>query len=166
MAGDRPQELHELVQALFREQQKQPHLTLNLLRQHWSAIVGETLGATTRPLRLEKGVLWVGARDASWAYQLQFMKADLLASVATFLEGQLVRDMRFRAVPAEETAAAPPVWPAPAARPPAPEPPAAPAGVVRAAQAIGDPRLRERFVRALSRRPRGDSTPDPEPDSR
>jgi hypothetical protein len=71
-------------------------LTLNLLRQYWCEVVGDEMARKTHPKRLEKGVLWIDAPDASWAFELQFFKSELLGSVRAFLESEAVRDLRFQ----------------------------------------------------------------------
>jgi hypothetical protein len=103
----RQHDLRSLVRGVFRERAQEPMLTLNLLRQHWSQVVGEELAAQIRPQRLASGTLWIAAADACWAYELQFFKAELLASVQAFLESRGVNDLRFRAAPAEFVASAP-----------------------------------------------------------
>jgi len=172
VASRNPQaDLRHLLRGVFREQAKEPFLTLNLLRQHWVDVVGPELGGRTLPQRLDGRTLVVAAPDACWAYELQFFKAELLSSVQAFLASQAVAEVRFRvAVPgdaapapqapapaaAERTAAAHPggaagAEPAPAS---AAAPPDAPPALARAAGAIGDPALREVFQRSLAKQRR------------
>jgi Dna[CI] antecedent, DciA len=134
--GSRNAGMRELVRGVFRARSRETLLTLNLLRQHWPGVVGPELGARTHPQRLEGSVLWIAAPDASWAYELQFFKAELLSSVQAFLESRAVSDLRFRvgevparaATGAAETPAAADALDAPAApeAPDAPQSPAAP----------------------------------------
>jgi hypothetical protein len=148
-------EMGSLVRGVFRERAKEPFLTLNLLRQHWTGVVGPELGARTHPLRLDGSTLWIGAPDACWAYELQFFKAELLSSVQAFLESRSVSDVRFQPGGVPEPAAAA----APAA---APEPtPETPAALARAATAIGDSGLRAVFQRALAKQRRARARQEP-----
>ncbi len=96
MAGPRQEPFNKLVAHLFREREKNPHLTVALLRQHWPAILGAELAGKTYPARVTRATLWVNAVDASWAYQLQFMKGEILHSIQVFTESTAVRDVRFR----------------------------------------------------------------------
>ncbi|HKI97151.1 MAG TPA: DUF721 domain-containing protein [bacterium] len=134
MAGGRG-EMRQLMRGVFREQAKEPVLLLNLLRQHWSGVVGPELGAKTHPQRLDGGTLWVAATDACWAYELQFFKPELLASVQAFLESRAVSDLRFQAgvvpSPAVSAPASPAAGNAPIHDPPAAEPMRAESSPVR-----------------------------------
>ena len=179
MASRNPQaDLRHLLRGVFREQAKEPFLTLNLLRQRWVDVVGPELGGRTLPQRLDGRTLVVAAPDACWAYELQFFKAEVLSSVQAFLASQAVAEVRFRvaapgdAAPApqapaaagaaartataEHTAAAEPgaaagAEPAPAS---AAAPPDAPPALALAAGAIGDPALRAVFQRSLAKQRR------------
>lgn len=181
-------EMRHLLQRVFRDRQQEPLLRLGLLRQHWAGVVGPELAARTQPHRLEGATLWIATPDACWAYELQFFKSELLASVQAFLESRAVTDLRFRAVPAEagptgsaggtSPPAGPPPEPAPMAGGSASagaglvaqafpgSPPQPPEALARAAEAISDPALRAVFQRSLSKRRRaredGDSPPDGE----
>jgi len=100
----------DLLQGIFRKQRRQPSLALQRLRQNWPGIVGEALGRVTWPARLARGVLWVTALDSGWAFNLQFVKADLLNAVRTFLDGE-VTDLRYKVGELPEYR--PPGWPKP-----------------------------------------------------
>ena len=158
MNGSQPRNLGDLAGDLFRTRQKQPHLTVTLLRKHWAGIVGAELASKTHPARIAKNTLWINALDSSWAYQLQFLKEEILPAVQVFLSSAAISDLRFKA-------GAVPKFPekaegatAPAAAPtPAPEPPPETSGL---SEKIADPSLRNTFARWLARqkrRPRSDS---------
>lgn len=154
-----PGEMGSMIARLFREQKREGHLLLNALRQHWPAIVGEKLGRVTWPLRMEGHTLWVAAKDSAWVYELQFLKAELLDSVRTWLAAETVQDMRFRLgrMPAAE--------PEEATAERGTQPPLDPAEHERGrqlAQAIPESSLRRRFMRAYTKRRK--ARPDkPEP---
>ncbi len=141
------QSAQDLVSGLFRNNRKQGHVTLHALRSHWVRIAGADLARRTWPIKLERGTLWIGAPDASWAYQLQFVKGELQEAVAAFLQSHLqteaVTDLRFRAatrpvetLPTEAPAQA--VLEVPQAASPC---------TSQAPTAIPDSALRERFAR-------------------
>jgi hypothetical protein len=96
VAGPRQEAFQKLVAQLFREREKHPQLTVTLLRQHWRAILGEELAGKTYPARISRDTLWINAVDASWAYQLQFMKAEILESIHVFTESAAIKALRFR----------------------------------------------------------------------
>jgi hypothetical protein len=89
-------EFRELITSMFRDRHKQPHLTVSLLRQHWGDILGQQLARKTYPARMAGHTLWINALDASWAYQLQFMKHELLESVQVFMGSEDITELRFR----------------------------------------------------------------------
>ena len=93
---DEPKALGPIVEGVFRDSKQGPALTLNRLRQHWAGIVGEPLARATYPTRLARGVLWVAAPDSGWAFNLQFVKADVLNGVRTFLGSGTVKEVRFK----------------------------------------------------------------------
>lgn len=89
-------DVRELIQDLFQGEQRGAHVTLSGLREHWAAVVGDSLARKTHPGRLDGNLLWIWAKDSAWAYQLQFFKDDLLQSISAFLESDEIRDLRFR----------------------------------------------------------------------
>ena len=137
------QDFHDLIVQLFRDRHKQPSLTVTLLRQHWSDIHGAELARKTYPARLTGGLLWINAVDAGWAYQLQFMKREMLESIQVFMGAPTVKELRIKQGEV----------PAPQASPRARAPSRAPRSKGRAAipapgaEAISDAKLRESFSR-------------------
>ncbi len=92
-----------------------------------------------RPVRFQHGVLWVHAKSASWAQELEFLGADLLARVRARLPRVRIASIRFRVGPLPdlpELVAPPP--PAPPAMPVA----ALPEDVGRALTSLRDDALR------------------------
>jgi hypothetical protein len=148
-----------MIARLFREQKREGHLLLNALRQHWPAVVGEKLGRVTWPLRMEGHTLWVAAKDSAWVYELQFLKAELLDSVRTWLAAETVQDMRFRLgrIPAADAAEAPEADSGATA----PVDPAADDRARQLAEAIPESSLRRRFARAYAKRRKQQDKPDP-----
>ena len=94
--GQKHGEFRDLITEMFRERHKHPHLTVNLLRRHWEDILGLELARKTYPARISGNTLWINALDASWAYQLQFMKHELLESVQVFMDSRDVAELRFK----------------------------------------------------------------------
>jgi hypothetical protein len=81
------------------------------LRDHrilarWREIVGESLAERTTPDGLERGVLWVRVKNASWLHQLSFVKDELLAKLAAELgDPPLVKELQFHVGPREKVGA-------------------------------------------------------------
>jgi len=175
MAGGKAQaDLQHLLRGVFRQQAREPVLTVNLLRQRWQEVVGPELGSKTQPQRVQGDLLWVATPDACWAYELQFFKPELVASVQAFLGSEAIRDLRFvvargaaAALPpaAAQSTPAAPVVPDPALPPAGPAatpvPVGTPAALVRAAEQIGDPALRGVFQRSLAKMRRARAATEP-----
>lgn len=68
-------------------------LGLGRLARRWEAVVGERLAGETRPLRLEGGVLWIGAVNAAWGAQIRFLAREIGAN-ASPIAGVPIRDVR------------------------------------------------------------------------
>jgi hypothetical protein len=143
-----PASFQDLVMPLFRERKKEAHLTLTAVRGRWEEIVGPDLARKTYPLRVHRGVLWVGAPDASWAYQFQFMRSELLHCLEAVLGATDIHEVRFKAteLPASAAAAVPdPAGALDSTDVPVDE------GLARSAETISDPALRALFVRSLAK---------------
>jgi len=167
-----PRNLGDLAGDLFRSRQKQPHLTVTLLRKHWAGIVGAELARKTHPARIAGNTLWINALDSSWAFQLQFLKEEILPAIQVFLSSAAISDLRFKAGAVPESAQKAEKAPPPPATvvedsvedtvEDAVEHAAETAGPAqKIADKIADPTLRKTFARWLARqksRPRPDST--------
>jgi predicted nucleic acid-binding Zn ribbon protein len=73
-----------------------PMATTTTIFDRWDDIVGEAVGAHTRPIRLREGVLTVGVDDPAWASQLKFLEADLLGQIAKAPGGSSVTGILFQ----------------------------------------------------------------------
>lgn len=62
------------------------------LWQAWPRIAGSPLADHCRPLRLQGGVLWVGADHPSWLQALRFSRHQLLGALRA--AGHPVRDLK------------------------------------------------------------------------
>jgi hypothetical protein len=164
-----PRTLHDIAGGVFREHKRHDHLTLAALQKQWATLVGPGLAGKTWPTRLQGGLLWVAAPDSSWAYQLQFLKQELLGGLRAGLENCPVTDLRFKVGPmpaepadADSAAGANPsrerTSPGERSSSREPAPPPAPE-LARAADAIADPTLRGAFLRTLSKQARRKAKP-------
>ena len=175
-----PRNLSDLAGDLFRSRQKQPHLTVTLLRKHWAGIVGAELARKTHPARIAGNTLWINALDSSWAFQLQFLKEEILPAIQVFLSSAAISDLRFKAGALPESAQKAEETPPPpatvvedsvedsgedaaehAAEDAGEHTAETPGPAQKIADKIADPSLRKTFARWLARqksRPRPDST--------
>ncbi|WP_026099997.1 DUF721 domain-containing protein [Fortiea contorta] len=60
----------------------------------WTEVVGVVVAAHTRPLSIQRDVLWVATSSAAWAQNLTFGRQKLLLKLNNLLPSPLV-DMRF-----------------------------------------------------------------------
>ncbi len=171
LGGRKLPEFRELIAQLFRERRRQPHLTVTLLRQHWAEVLGAELAGKTWPTRLAGHLLWINTVDAGWAYQLQFMKRDLLESIQLFMGAPTVTELRFRQgeIPPPATAEQSVAQKArPSSRPRRGD---VPVGDAPGSAAIADEALRDSFSRwhgkqqRRKRKPDGAPSPGAKPDS-
>jgi hypothetical protein len=124
---------------------------MNLYRAygHWEEIVGAEVARHVRPLRVERGVLWLVADSGVWAEETSFARPGILEALRR--HGVAVREIRLRqgTLPRPEALAQ---MPRRQAAPPTPP------GV--AADLIRDPELRDAFA-SLAVRKEGDPPAPP-----
>lgn len=164
-----PQDAGDLFEGIFRRKRREPVLAVSRLRKHWPAIVGDALARVTWPARIARGVLWINALDSGWAFNLQFVKSDLLNAARVFLGNDDIRELRYKAGAMSGAAEADGARPRAAAlepaagAPPRAEPAAAPPSIAPAAGAgasapgpapeppIADATLKTHFMRASAK---------------
>jgi hypothetical protein len=118
-----------------------------LLAGAWARVVGETGARHSEPVRRSRaGVVTIGCSSAAWAQELSARREELLESLRAAAPGEELSGLRFAvadhvAGAAERIAAPPPPRPVPA--------PGASdrATGARAAEGIGDERIRELIAR-------------------
>jgi hypothetical protein len=62
----------------------------------WERAVPARVADNARPVRLERGVLWIHAATTVWANELDFLKDDLVARLRQVAPESRVRSMRIR----------------------------------------------------------------------
>ncbi len=143
--------LHQIVPSLMRKPpQRSAHVASldalpadDLVRAAWEHLAGKPLAARTRPLRIYQGRLIVEVPERSWQHNLRRYEGALLERVNRLLGQKQVSDVEWRVNP--ELAAGPP------RKPPARQTEALDASLAKAAEAIGDPELRELFLKTAER---------------
>ncbi|MET0555755.1 MAG: DciA family protein [Vicinamibacteria bacterium] len=116
-----------------------------LLCAAWPLAVGADLGQRTEVIGIENGTLRVRVPDARWRKVLHRMRREILVRLRATAGPSAPYRLGFVEGPLS--------FVPPASAEPAPlrEVPAAPSSVVGAAEAIGDPALRERFLACAAR---------------
>ena len=123
----------------------------------WTGIVGEEIGVATRAERLRDGILFVATRSSVWAYELTFMKEEIIRLLNERIGRPLVRDIRFKVgtVTAPASPAVVVRESSPAELPPPPVEAVlterSRAQVEKAVSAIKDERIRDRTRQVLVR---------------
>lgn len=74
----------------------------NAIRPHravvlWPEVVGDLLAQVSEAEVVRSGVLFVRARSTTWANELTFYKADLIAKLNRRLGGRVIEDIYFKA---------------------------------------------------------------------
>lgn len=74
---------------------------LELLRNAWSAVVGERAAEHSRPTRLARGTLTVAADSAAWAAELGMMTETVMRRAKELLGEGAVKKVKVQARPPE-----------------------------------------------------------------
>ena len=91
--SDRPLRLGDVLRAALDRLPVARVLADHALWVHWEAVVGATLVQHVRPLRLRRGVLFVGADGPAWMQEVQFLKPELRDRLNARLGRAVVRDI-------------------------------------------------------------------------
>lgn len=115
----------------------------------WPGVVGPQAAAHSAPVRRTRaGVLTIACSSAAWAHELTLRREELTARLAQACPEAGVAGLRFAVADHVPAAAGPPPPPPPA---PPPVPSAADRrAAARAAEGVGDARLRELVERAAA----------------
>ena len=108
----------------------------------WRRVSGEGLRDHAVPTRLQEKTLTVAVADAVWQKQLQPMSAELIFRINKLLQRNVVERIEFRIDPRAISNLTVKRRAAPRVSEPLPS------TVISSAAGIGDPDLRERFMRA------------------
>jgi hypothetical protein len=66
------------------------------LGSRWPDLVGASVAANSRPLKIERGVLTVVTRSSAWSQQLSFLAERILTSIAATVPGAGVERLTFK----------------------------------------------------------------------
>ncbi|MDZ8184260.1 MAG: DciA family protein [Nostoc sp. ChiSLP02] len=85
--------LNDILDVLEKQAQWQEQPFQRLVK-FWPELVGPVVAAHTRPLSIQRDVLWVATSSAAWAQNLTFSRSSLLLKLNQKLPAPLV-DIRF-----------------------------------------------------------------------
>lgn len=86
-----------LPRALRRHVLRGQQPAIGVLGPLWPRVVGKLIGANSKPVYFEDGVLTVAARSATWASQLRGMADAICSQVNSSLGAPIVKRIRFQA---------------------------------------------------------------------
>ncbi|MEY4360724.1 MAG: hypothetical protein RL391_30 [Actinomycetota bacterium] len=76
--SEEPQPLNSALDRLLRSLKGGDRQTTVTVFSRWTDLVGESVAAHVKPLKLDGGTLIVEVDDPTWATQMKFLEADLL----------------------------------------------------------------------------------------
>ncbi|MFM8648876.1 MAG: DciA family protein [Actinomycetota bacterium] len=76
--SDDPQPLNTALEWVLRSLKSGDRQTTVTVFSRWSDLVGESVAAHVRPLKLDGGTLIVEVDDPTWATQMKFLEGDLM----------------------------------------------------------------------------------------
>lgn len=88
--------ISDLVPGIMRKVGVQDQINAEEITAEWQAIVGDFLGANSRPVKLQHRVLTIAVLQSTLLYMLeQEFKREILAKVRSRFGEKTVRDVRF-----------------------------------------------------------------------
>lgn len=85
--------VNDIINLLVRQGKLQPPPIIRLLKV-WPEVVGASIATYTRPVSIQRNVLWVATASAAWAQNLTFQRQAIVQKVNQSLETP-VTDIRF-----------------------------------------------------------------------
>lgn len=86
--------ISKLLPVLVRDNGWDKQLDLYSIFDKWSEIIGEDVSQYAKPLKIDRGVLWLEVENSSWLQQLQYEKLDFLETVNQFLKLSQLKDIK------------------------------------------------------------------------
>lgn len=83
-----------LVPGVVRDHGWEKQLDLHSIFPRWRELLGDDVADHSRPLKVERGVLWVEVENSSWLQQMQYMKLELLDLLNEALKLTRFKDLK------------------------------------------------------------------------
>jgi hypothetical protein len=92
--ANQPVAIGDVLDRLMQEDAFRRGLPIATLMRGWSDVVGERLGAATRPASFEAGILTVQATDGPWGSQARYLSEQIRERADAALGGGVVKGVR------------------------------------------------------------------------
>ncbi len=86
--------ISQVLPNLLHEKGWEKQLDLHSIFPAWEELVGEEMSENARPLKIERGVLWLEVTNSSWLQQFQYEKMELLETLNRFLRLSSLKDIK------------------------------------------------------------------------
>ena len=90
--GGRPQVLGELLQAFLRRRGLLQDMQDREVVRGWDDLVGPTIAREAQPIKIERGILWIGVNNAPQANQLLYLKPKLMERIKELYPKSRIRE--------------------------------------------------------------------------
>ncbi|EKD37120.1 MAG: hypothetical protein ACD_75C01247G0001 [uncultured bacterium] len=97
MAGvkkNKKNDIAGVLPSILRDNGWEKQLDLHSIFPNWQKLAGKEFNEHARPLKIERGVLWLEVDNSSWLQQFQYEKLDLLESLNRFLRLSTLTDIK------------------------------------------------------------------------
>lgn len=92
--GGPPQAVGEVLASLLRRRGLEQEIEDHRILVDWGGLVGDPLGHETRPMKVERGILWIGVNSAPLANSLLYLKPVLLRRIRERFPRSRIQDLR------------------------------------------------------------------------
>jgi len=72
------------------------HIKSAALLNLWKTVLGQKVASVSDPLRISDGILFVQAKNSSWANELNYLKRDIISKLNAQAKSKLIKDIRFK----------------------------------------------------------------------
>jgi len=86
--------ISKLLPTLVKDRGWEKQLDLYSIFDKWNEIIGEEISEYAKPLKIERGVLWLEVENSSWLQQFQYQKLDFLEALNSFLRLTRLKDIK------------------------------------------------------------------------
>jgi predicted nucleic acid-binding Zn ribbon protein len=92
--GGRPQTLAEALNSFLKERGLLQEMKDRQVTENWDELVGPTIAREARPIKIERGILWIGVNNAPQANQLSYLIPKLIERIKELYPQSKIRDIR------------------------------------------------------------------------
>ena len=96
MKTRQPKAMHSVLADTVRGLGIGPKLKQYEMFERWPSIVGEQIARTARPVKIERGKLFVKVTRSAWRNELVYMKEEIKEKINKAMNQEIVKDIIFR----------------------------------------------------------------------